>query len=207
MFVRDRMRSCAAISSAAALEEAYRRMMDGGFEGLPVTEAGVVVGVVTLFDCLRAALEDPRAGALDKTPVSAAMTHRPITVREDEIIEEAAFLMQKHDIDVLPVVDAEERCAGLLTERDMFRVFVEMMGLRERGTRVALRVEDKVGQLAEITRVIRENGVSIASVATFDAGHNTMSVVVRLRTIEAKPVVDALRGAGFRVLHVSQVWE
>lgn len=207
MFVKDRMRSCVPLSPGMTLAEAYRQMVDGGFEGLPVTEHGVVAGVVTLFDCLRAVLAGPGGAGLGSTTVGEAMTRQPITVAADEIIEEAAFLMQKHDIDVLPVTDAHGHCAGIVTERDMFRVFVELMGLRERGTRIALRVEDKVGQLAEIARIIRRHDVSIASVATFDAAHNTMSVVVRLRTIDARPVVDALRRHGFMVLHVSQVWE
>ncbi|MHB8927698.1 MAG: CBS domain-containing protein [Bacillota bacterium] len=207
MFVRDEMTAhSASVKPNDPLRKALDLMQADNFEGLPVQEAEHVVGVITMWDLLmRSVGKEPTY--IDQTKVGEVMSTKVFTVNRDEIIEEAAYLMHKHDLDILPVVDEQERAVGVITESDLFRVFVKMLGLKERGSRVTLVIEDRVGQIAEITRIVKDNGVSIASIATMEPRHHFMNVVLRLRTTEAKKVVDDLRKAGFKVLHVSQVWE
>ncbi len=207
MFVRDEMTAhSVSVKPNDPLRKALDLMQADNFEGLPVQEAEHVVGVITMWDLLmRSVGKEPTY--IDQTKVGEVMSTKVFTVNRDEIIEEAAYLMHKHDLDILPVVDEQERAVGVITESDLFRVFVKMLGLKERGSRVTLVIEDRVGQIAEITRIVKDNGVSIASIATMEPRHHFMNVVLRLRTTEAKKVVDDLRKAGFKVLHVSQVWE
>ena len=196
-----------SVSPEQPLKEAFRVMRDNNFEGLPVTKDGKIVGVLTMWDLLMSSCVQETPGFLAVTPVSQIMNSKAITVNEDEIIEEAAFLMKKHDIALLPVTDQFDNLSGVISQSDLFSVLVEMMGLQSRGTRIHMQVPDKVGQLAEIAAVIRRNGISIASMSTFEPHNNLMDLVVRIKTIEAKKVVDDLRRSGFRILHVSQVWE
>ena len=207
VFVRDEMTAHAvSVKPTDRLRTALDLMQANNFEGLPVLEGGVVVGVITMWDLLmRAVGKEP--SFIDETAVGEVMSTKVITVNRDEIIEEAAYLMYKHDLDILPVVDEAEQVVGVISENDLFRVFVKMLGLKERGTRISVMVEDRVGQISEITRIVKDNGISIASIATTEPRHHFMNVVLRLRTTEAKKIVDDIRRAGFQVLHVSQVWE
>lgn len=208
MFVKSRMSAkCTCVSPKEPLAEVYRTMKANAYEGLPVSEGGHVVGVVTLWDILtRLAETDRTEEYLRSTLVADVMTKQPVTVRDDEIIEEAALLMHKNDISILPVVDGTDHVIGVITESDFLKTFVEVLGLERKGTRIAIRIEDRVGELARITNIVKEQGVSIISLVTFQPGRSHNDVVIRVETENAKPIVDALLNAGFPVTHVSQVW-
>ncbi len=208
MFVRSWMtRECFCVSPGESLAKVYASMKAKGFEGLPVSENGRVVGVVTLWDILTRLAETDRAEEyLAGTKAGDVMTAQPITIRDDEIIEEAALLMLRNDINILPVVDKDGNVTGVLTQSDFFRIFIEVLGLERPGSRITITVENRVGELARITDIVRSQGVSIISLVTFEPGKPHGGVVLRLETTEPKPVVDALVEAGFRVTHVSQVW-
>lgn len=208
MFVKSRMsKKCTCVSPKDPLARVYKTMREEGYEGLPVSDNGQVVGVITLWDILtRLAQTDHTENFLKTTAVSDVMTRQPITIRDDEIIEEAALLMYKNDINILPVVDDSDNVLGVITQSDFFRIFIEVLGIERRGTRITVRIEDRVGELARITNIIKDQGVSIISLVTFQPGRTHNDVVVRVETGNAKPIVDALMEAGFHVTHVSQVW-
>jgi acetoin utilization protein AcuB len=200
-------RDYVCVSPQDSLAKVYAIVKEKGFEGLPVVVDGKVVGVITTWDILsRLAETDRTEEYLGKTKVAEVMTDQPLTVREDEIIEEAARIMYQKDIDVLPVVDKDDRVVGVITEPDFFKVFVEMLGLERPGTRISLIVPERVGQLAKVTEIVKRHEVNIISLVTFEPGRPFGDVVLRVDTVESKPIVDDLVEAGFRVLHVSQVW-
>ncbi|MCL4425184.1 MAG: CBS domain-containing protein [Firmicutes bacterium] len=206
MFVRDRMTpNPPVVSKAMPLLEVFRLMREGNYEDLPVVEGDQIVGLITLWNISGALCFDTVAAG--KRVVADAILPVVVTVYEDDVIEEAAFKMQKFKLSTLPVVNREDTLVGLIDDSDLFGVFVDMLGLKAPGTRVTLEAEDKVGVLAGIAEIVRSTGVNIASVATFDAGPGQRTIVLRLKTIEAKGVVDSLWQAGYRVTHVTQVWE
>jgi acetoin utilization protein AcuB len=208
MFVGSRMsKKCTCVSPKDPLVKVYETMREKGYEGLPVSSEGQVVGVITLWDILlRLAQIDHTEEYLKNTFVGEIMTRQPVTIHEDEIIEEAAWLMHKHDINILPVLDRHNQVIGVITQSDFFRVFIEALGIERRGTRITIRTEDRVGELARITSIVKDQKMSIISLVTFEPGRSHADVVLRIESENAKPVVDALKNAGFHVTHVSQVW-
>jgi len=208
MFVRNRMtRDCVCVGPNDSLAKVYATIKEKGFEGLPVVEAGKVVGVVTLWDILaRLADTDHSEEYLEKAMVADVMTNQPISIHEDAIIEEAAMIMYRQDVSLLPVIDDSDVVVGVITQSDFFKIFIEILGLERQGTRIALTVGDRVGELARLTDIIKKRGASIISMVTFEPDRPYGDVVLRISTVESKPVVDALVEAGFKVSHVSQVW-
>ncbi len=96
------------LSNALALMEGYR------ISGIPVVEHKNkrLAGILTNRDVRFA--EDP------KQPVSELMTRENlITVREGVSRDEARRLLHHHRIEKLIVVDADYRCIGLITVKDM----------------------------------------------------------------------------------------
>ncbi len=88
---------------------------------LPVLgPGGQVAGVVSEVDLLRKEQfqEDPGRSARD------VMTSPAVTVTPDATIVEAARLMDRHRIKRLLVVDADGRLAGIVTPRDLLRVYL-----------------------------------------------------------------------------------
>ncbi|MFH8253934.1 CBS domain-containing protein [Streptomyces roseolus] len=83
--------------------------------GLPVVDADDhVVGVVSESDLLA-------RRALTVRGVTSAPA---VTVHAEEAAADAARLMVRRGVERLPVVDEEERLVGIVTRRDLLRVFL-----------------------------------------------------------------------------------
>lgn len=95
------------------LADAYALMDQHNISGIPVTEGrnGKLVGVLTNRDVRFAS--DPTQ------PIKELMTKKLVTVKEGVSQEEAKKLLHEHRIEKLLVVDAENRCVGLVTVKDI----------------------------------------------------------------------------------------
>jgi acetoin utilization protein AcuB len=139
----------------------------------PILKDGKLVGIISEKDLLNAT---PSAATtlsvwemnylLSKITVSEVMTQNVLTVTEDTPIEEAARIMADNKVGGLPVLRGDE-IVGIISETDLFKIMLEMMGARERGVRVTIMVHDKPGGLAEITQAIASAGGNFISFGTF----------------------------------------
>ena len=82
-----------------------------------------------------------------------------ITVSKFASLEDATYLMYKNKVGILPVVD-NDQVSGVITDRDIFRAFLEVSGYGEEGVRVRFVTEDKVGVLEQIIHLIVEEGIT-----------------------------------------------
>jgi CBS domain-containing protein len=64
-----------------------------------------------------------RHGGVGMATIREIMTPQPIAVRPDSAVKEAVELLIEHGISGLPVVDAELRIVGVLSEKDLLRLF------------------------------------------------------------------------------------
>ena len=87
-----------------------------------VSDAEVLAGIITDGD-LRRAIQKSNPAELRNLCAEAFMTRNPVTVMADELAYSALQLMENRpsQISVLPVVDAEKRCVGLLRLHDLVR--------------------------------------------------------------------------------------
>ncbi|MFJ6749305.1 MULTISPECIES: CBS domain-containing protein [unclassified Streptomyces] len=99
-----------------------RLLDEHDISGLPVVDTDdKVLGVVSATD-----LERPARPAGGSTAATAAelMSVPPRTVRADDSLVRAARLMTEHRVERLPVVDEEARLVGMVTRRDLLRIFL-----------------------------------------------------------------------------------
>ena len=152
----------------------------------PVIKGGKLVGIVSEKDLLNAS---PSAATtlsiwemnylLSKLSVSELMTKDVITVTEDTPIEEAARIMADNKIGGLPVVKGS-RVVGIITETNLFKMFLELMGAREHGVRVTALIEDKPGMLAKVTKAIADAGGNFIAFGQF-VGEDVNSRVITFK--------------------------
>ena len=76
-------------------------------------------------------------------------------------MEDATYLMLKNKIGILPVVD-NGQLYGVITDRDVFRAFLEIAGYGEEGIRVRFITENEVGVLGKIVSLIVEENLNIS---------------------------------------------
>jgi len=120
------------IAPQTTLSEALALMHEHSIRRLAVVNAeGRLCGIVTEgdirgADILRASgLELSQvAGWLRETAVYDLMAENPMTVEPGAGLRDAALLMLDNKIGGLPVVDAEQRLAGIVTESDLFEALV-----------------------------------------------------------------------------------
>lgn len=215
MFVRDRMTSPAiTISADTPFQEALRTMHEHGFHRLPVVEKdGKLIGNVSERDLLHASPSPATSLSvwemnylLWKLKVSELMTKNVITISPDAPIEEAAKIMVEKGVGGLPVVDGSQRVVGVITETDIFKAFVEMMGSGQPGLRLLLRVPGGKGTLAKLATAIADVGGNIISVGTFavdEGGQATL--VVKVEGVSQTQLVDTLEALGDHVVDVREV--
>jgi acetoin utilization protein AcuB len=140
VLVRDIMSSPAiCIDSQSTVPTDHLLMKEHNIRRLPVVDDGTLVGIITLGDVCGALPSEATtlnrfelSYLIDQLKVERVMTRNGITVTPDTSLAETARLMIHHKISGLPIVSAEGRVAGVVTESDVFRVLVEMLESRER---------------------------------------------------------------------------
>lgn len=128
--VRDWMTTTViTVSPQTTLPEAHRIMTGRRIRRLPVVEDDRLVGIVTRGDIRGAEASDASSLSiwelnylLARLKVSEIMTPDPITIAPDATIAQAAGVMLQHKISGLPVLDADGRVVGIITESDIFRL-------------------------------------------------------------------------------------
>ena len=202
MLVRERMsRNPNTISADAPMEEALKRMRENSFRHLPVVDkSGQLVGIVSETDLLYAS---PTSAAslsiyemqylLSRLTVGQVMTKDVITVTEDTPVEDAARIMTDHKIGGLPVLRDGE-IIGIITETDLFKLFMELLGARKKGVRLTMLVADVKGTLSKITAAIAQQGGNIVSLGTF-LGEDPTNLMLTIKVNDAPQdtLVNALK--------------
>lgn len=214
-FMRERIqRNPVTISPDANFYEARNLIHEKGTRHLPVVDKNnKLVGIVTDRDIREAAPSDATLLSiqelhylLGKLKVSAIMTPRDklITITPDTIIEQAVQLMHDHKIGCLPVVEGD-KLYGIFTETDVLATFLDIFGVKQKGTRLTIALEDKPGTMLGILEVIKKHNVNIISIVTpsFMVEEKRIAAI-RIKTEDYSEIVKDLEKAGYDVLSIGK---
>jgi acetoin utilization protein AcuB len=209
MFVRDCLnREVITVTPDDTLATALKLTRQHRIRHLPVVlSSGEICGILSDRD-IRLAMPSPlttpdaeRADYLDRTAIGGLMTRRVISIGETETIEDAAKLLFNHRIGSLPVVGADNRLKGIVTETDILHAFVRILGVAEPSSRIEVRMEDRPGEFAKaLTLLSEKTGVNVVSaVAPSLRQGDRKTAILHLATIDPREAIDALEGAGYEV--------
>ena len=116
------------------------------------------------------------------------MTPRPLTVKPEATVEEAALLMLDRKIGGLPVVNDDGALVGIITDQDLFKLLVEITGVRQGGVQLN---SDALGSMRDLFDTLRERQARILSVLTaYQDGKRNVSI--RIRNMDDPRSEDAL---------------
>lgn len=155
------------VSPETTIAHAADLMKEQGLRRLPVIEHDKLVGLVTEGTIAEASPSKATSLSiyemnylLNKTKVKDVMIKDVVTVDPYASLEDAIYLMMKHKIGVLPVSDGSY-LSGIITDRDVFKTFLEVSGYGEAGIRLRVLVDDTVGIMEKVVKVISDQNLNI----------------------------------------------
>lgn len=209
MLVGERMsRPPIVIGPEMSINDALAMFKKERIRRAPVIKGGKLVGIVSEKDLLNASPSPVTTLSvwemnylLSKLTVAEVMARDVITVAEETPIEEAARIMADNKIGGLPVVKGT-RVVGIITETNLFKMFLELMGAREKGVRVTALVEDKPGMLAAITKDVADGGGNFVAFGQFIGEDvHTRVITFKVNGMTQPQVKKALEP------HIKKMWD
>jgi len=159
MFVSDWMtRKVVTVVPDDSVAEAARLMKDKSIKHLPVMKGDSLRGIVSDRD-IKEYIPSKA------THVKEIMKSEVVTAGPDTPIEEASMLLYDLGVGCLPVLEGR-KLVGIISDRDIFRVLIDITGVRHGGHRIALTVEDRPGSIREAADIIRKHGFSLQGLLT-----------------------------------------
>ena len=214
MYVKDHMtKNPVTITKEASISEALDKMHQGNFHRLPVVDKdGKLEGFVTEGIVSESSSKNTTSLSiyelnylLSRTKVEDIMIRDVQTTTENIVLEEAANEMIEANIAALPVVDADNKVVGIITEKDMFEAFVELMGYHHQGTKFVIHCEDKPGELAHVARLFAENDANTESLAVYHTEERGTEFVIKATgEVPVDTMLNVLEEEGLEVTSVIQ---
>lgn len=213
MFVVNQMtRNPITVTPDTPVTKAAELMKNHKINRLPVLDHDKMVGLVSDGDIARNSPSPATTlsqyeihSLLDNLKVKDIMSRRVIAINEDAAIEEAAALMERNNVGGLPVLSSVGIVIGIITVRDILRAFINMMGLTDGKTRIALQVKDRVGAMEDIAAVLAGDGVNIDSLVTYKENAGEYEIVIRGDFPNLADSTAKLEAHGYKVIHTTRI--
>ena len=175
---------------------------------LVVDKSGELVGIVSDRD-LKQVWASPATTLsahelnylLKQLTVETMMVKKIITITPGTTIERAGRIMQENRIRALPVME-NDKLVGIITTTDVMGVLLDAIGINEESTRFVVLVEDRIGIVAEVTRILKDERINIRSLVSWPEKQypGIYQLVLRVGSADGERAISALEGAGFKVL-------
>lgn len=190
MFVSHWMtRKVFTVSPDDSISDAVSLMKEKGIKHIPVLRDEKLKGIISDRDIKE--FTPSKATTLDifelhyllaKAKVKEIMRSNVTTTTPSTPVEEAAMVMHDQNVGCLPVLQ-NGRLVGIISDRDIYRVLVDITGVRHAGHRIYLTIEDRPGSVKEVADIIRKHGFHLQSVLTSYEGvkQGYRDVVIRTK--------------------------
>jgi acetoin utilization protein AcuB len=214
MLIKERMsRPVITTRPDTPIMDALNLMQQEQIRRLPVVDKrGRMVGIVAKEDLLHAAPSDVSSLSVwemnymvSKITVDRVMTKDVTTIDEDTPLEEAARIMADNKVGGLPVMH-DGKIVGMITETDLFKIFLEMLGAREHGIRLSVMVPNVIGELAKLTQAVFDICGNIISLGTFlGESSDTREIVIKVEDVDEAALREAVEPYVERVTDLREI--
>jgi acetoin utilization protein AcuB len=201
------------IKPETSLHDALRIMREHQVRRLPVLNGdGKLVGIVLEKDLLYASPSPATSLSvyemnylMSKITIGSLMTRDVITIAEDCPLEEAARIMADNQIGGLPVM-RDGKLLGMITESDLFKVFLDLLGARDWGLRVTMLVQEGRGVLARLTQAISALDADIVALSTFQGdGPSRRKLTVKVQGLTREQMTRIVQDLGAELLDIREM--
>ncbi len=193
------------VSPETKLCEAYRLMHERKIRHLPVLDGEKLVGIITDRDLRFATSKLSEVPFDPEETVQNVMIKKVITAHPDDPIEIAARIMRDLKIGSLVIME-NGKLAGIVTGIDLLDALLALTGVHRPSGRLDVRLSDRAGELAKLTKLLAERKINIHSILTYHEKDDRVRVMLRLNTMEVRNIAEKICQMGIEVVwpaHVS----
>jgi len=116
------------------------------------------------------------------------------------LLEEAAVLMRENRISSLVVME-NNRLVGIITESDIFDAFIDLLGFRDKGSRITVEAADVPGAVETIGGIFNSFNANITHIAVYRGSGGKSDVVIRTNMLNTDEIEKKLEENGYKVVH------
>ena len=132
------------------------------------------------------------------------MIKNVLTVSKYASLEDAIYIMLQNKVGVLPVVD-NDQISGIITDKDVFRAFLEISGHGQAGIRIGLEVPDTPRVLEKIANLIASENLNIERTIVAPKNDTVLRVELQVEgEIGIKQLKKVFVEAGFTVTEIAE---
>ncbi|MBW1717090.1 MAG: CBS domain-containing protein [Deltaproteobacteria bacterium] len=210
MRIRDIMSTnVVTVDEKTLVDDAKKIMEAHRIRRLPVMKKDKLVGLVTKHMLLEAAPSPATSLSihevhylLAKMTVKDIMVKDPYTISPDIPVEDALQLGQEKGYGAFLVVE-NGRLVGVVTESDIVRIMTRLLGVREKGKRIDIKVSKKFGNFQRIMKILDENKTVLLSLITLkEPEEEDWLTILRVKSEDAEPIAKKLKSSGLDVTYV-----
>lgn len=166
-------------------QKALSWMSEFFLQQLPVVDGTKFLGIITEYDILDQ--KDPEA-AIEDMPLKLT----DIKIAETDHIYEAIKAMQKSKLSIMPVVDAQDKYLGIITQESLINFFASASALQEPGGIVVLEVNQNDYVLTEIAQIVEANDASILNLYVNQVPNSSgLEITLKLNRADLEAIIQA----------------
>jgi len=211
MRIRDIMSTnVVAVDEKTSIHDARKIMEAHKIRRLPVLKKDRLVGLVTMHMLLEASPSKATSLSIHELhyllanmTVKDIMVKNPRTISPDMPPEDAMQLGQEMGYGGFPVIE-NDRLVGMVTESDIVRLMTRVLGVDQKGMRIAVKVPALFGNMQKILAILDSHKLILLSLLSFkEPDEDEWLIVLRLDSENADVAVRELSGAGFNVTYAA----
>ncbi|WP_027367157.1 CBS and ACT domain-containing protein [Desulfocurvibacter africanus] len=204
MLIKDWMNTpVITVGPDESMMKASKLLKDKNIRRLPVVDdTGKLIGILSDRDIKEAS--PSKATTLDvhelyyllsEIKVKDIMTKNPVRLKAEDSVEKAAVLLSEKSLGGLPIVDDNDSVVGIITEKDMFDILIEITRVRDGGVQMGFQLPRTPGALKPILEDLAGSGAKILSIITvYPKGQPNRKAFIRIDEME-KSELNKLRDA------------
>ena len=204
----------AVVTPHTTMPDALKLMKEKNVHRMPVVDNhGNLVGIISETDLHNATPSSATLLSfweiptlLAKITVEMLMVKEVATVEADTPVEDAARLMADRNIGSLPVMEGKQ-LVGMVSQNDVFRVFMELLGGRRKGVRIWATTADRKGTVAGITTAIASVSGDIVGLGFYevrDAKGVRWEITMKVQDVPLEKLVEVLKPHVLEILDARQ---
>ena len=180
------------LSTSDSGEEAITLMNINHVKHLPIVNNTQLLGLISEADVLSHNMEH----AIGSYQLSLV---RPYAYESEHLFEVMSKMAANH-LTVIPVVDSEENYLGLITQEDLLQFYASSFSFTEPGSIIVLETNKRGYSLAEISKIVEEEGAAVlSSFLSSDENSTSVLVTLKINLQENGRVISALERYDYEV--------